>query len=156
MVSSETAKVAIDAVNAASGVAATAGKVTEKAGDILATYLIKALDKTGNAVEKSVDMVMEQAPLLVHEMLNWYFTYNLIQFVAGIVLFGLTIYVAPKITKRHWKTSEGFIIVPVACASIIAFVMCSALVNLQWLKIWIAPRLWMIEYTAELIKTAAR
>jgi hypothetical protein len=55
------------------------------AGDILKTYLVKALEKTGNLIDKSVDIVMEQAPILVHEVLNWYFAYNLIWFIAGII-----------------------------------------------------------------------
>ncbi len=135
---------------AASEVVETATKVTTSSSEILQGYLIKALDKTGNLVDKAVDMVTEQAPLLIQEVLKWYFAYNLILFILGIVVIIGTIYGVRKLVKYVDADGAEYLLV----AGILAFVgtISSSLINLQWLKIWIAPRLWLIEYTTNLVK----
>lgn len=139
-------------VTAASGVESTVSKVAATSGDILTGYLIKALEKTGNLVDKSVDMVMEQAPLLVQEMLRWYFAYNLILFISAIVL-GIVLYTgAYKLAKHFWKESDGISGFTAAVVCAFGTLPLIAMFNLEWLKIYIAPRLWLIEYTANLLK----
>jgi hypothetical protein len=142
--------------------------VTASYGDVLQGYLIKALEKTGNVIDKSVDMVMEQAPILVKEVLQWYFAYNLIQLIMGLVImlsvFGYwysQIKLGVAQSKLQHKdrsiyfTSEGHELGRYALNvfMIIPFFVSMFMINLEWLKIWIAPRLWLIEYTSQLIKS---
>jgi len=154
-------------VDAASSVASTVNKVSATYGHILQGYLIKALEKTGNVIDKSVDMVMEQAPLLVQEVLHWYFAYNLIQFIVGLVIVIIVVVfwykqfawgvtqskLERKLQSDYYTDADGQVVRYILNAImfiplIIGFVM----MNLEWLKIYIAPRLWLIEYTANLVK----
>lgn len=150
---------------AASGVSAAATSFNASYGDILKHYMVAALEKTGNLVDKSVDLVMEQAPILIQEVLHWYFAYNLILFIIGIALLGFQFYV---IRKTHlYLKAEGekpasyggtrgydeFMWAPIGLILVIYnLIVFASCINLTWLKIWIAPRLWLIEYTAELVK----
>jgi hypothetical protein len=156
-------------VSAASAVANAAGSVASTANDILKTYLIKALDKTGNLVDKAVDMVQEQAPILVHEVLQWYFAYNLIMFIIGLALV-IGVFVmnykhykfcaaqqkldykdrSPFYTEEGWEIGRFF---GTIIFTAVPLVVALFILNLDWLKIWIAPRLWLIEYTAQLVKS---
>lgn len=155
-------------INAASSVAHAAGEVATTANGILTTYLVKALDKTGNVIDKAVDMVQEQAPLLVHEVLQWYFTYNLIMFIIALTIVLALIIINYKHAKwtlaqgklptndqSDFYNEEGWIMFRFfgTAAQIIPFIIAWNLFNLDWLKIWIAPRLWLIEYTAQLVKS---
>lgn len=137
--------------DAASAVVATATKAATSSTEILQVYLIRALDKTSNMVDKAVDMVTEQSPILIQEVLKWYFAYNLILFVCGLAVLGLGFYLTNRV--RKWIDShDGFDYMIAAVAFSISCMVASSLINLQWLKIWIAPRLWLIEYTADLVK----
>lgn len=115
--------------------------------------LIKALEATGNAVDKAVDVVQEQAPILVHEMMTWYFVYNLIQAIASVVVafvvYKIVMRVYRNVQEKKW---DDFAYFPTAILIGITLFLCGIMFNLQWLKIWIAPRLWLIEYTASLVK----
>ena len=120
--------------------------------EILKQYLITALEKTGNVLDKSVDMIMEQAPILIQEILHWYFAYNLFLTIAGALLIVFTLYAGNythnKIKNLEWD--EAFYI-----SYIIHFFIIfsgAMMMNLQWLKILIAPRLWLIEFAARLVK----
>lgn len=146
--------------------AASAVQATETIGStydgILKGYLIRALEASNNVVDKAVDTVMEQTPLLVDEVLRWYFTYNLITFLFAIVLLPLAFVVTGKILESEWwKKSDTFYGDPtpmftVIVMNLLVFVIFLTQFNLQWLKIWVAPRLWLIEYTATLVKSMGK
>jgi len=152
---------------AASAVAAT--KTLGSYDEILKGYLVKALEQTGNLIDKSVDIVMQQAPILVQEMLHWYFAYDLIKMIIGMFLFfgviGMWYYQfswGVKQSKMHYEerskwyedSDYGFGRIIFMVMLLIPFVVGFCLMNLDWLKIYIAPRLWLIEYTANLVKSA--
>ncbi|KKL77173.1 hypothetical protein LCGC14_2037590 [marine sediment metagenome] len=109
----------------------------------------------------AVDVLMEQSPLVVQEILRWHFAISFICFLFGIVLFVASIVTTIKVFKflsiwlkkkvetdryadediRFFALAFLFIVIP-SCA-----IMYS---NLAWLKILIAPRLFLIEYVANL------
>lgn len=131
-------------------------ELKNKANDMLLEML--------NGLEKMVDFSVEQLPLLVQELLFWNFTKSLILSVFwGLVLitsvivfikllkWGFSSY-EDSYLKKHESSPEIFIpstiILPV-------LMICSVIVifeNLDWLKIMIAPRLYLLEYAASLIK----
>ena len=154
-------QVASGIITTASGVAANVAQTTD---DMLKGYLLTALQKTGNVMDKAVDMVIEQTPILVQEILHWYFAYNLIICITSILGIGLIIWLNVK--QYNWvkKQSElpskqqsevyncwtdGVFISNIFQIIPIGFM--ASMINLTWLKIIIAPRLWLIEYAANLI-----
>ena len=143
-------------INAVSSVV-NPSTITTSSDEILKQYLIKALDKTGNMVDSAIDIVQQQVPLLINEVLHWYLTYDLIKFICGIIIIIFVIFLNIKVWELD---SEEFVdgglpvmTICIATISIISLLFTfDTLINLEWLKIWIAPRLWLIEYTSHLVK----
>jgi hypothetical protein len=124
------------------------------------TNVEEKLDKILNFVEqtatKAGDFVVEQTPLFVQELLAWNFTIDLIWFVIGVVsllIIPLVLFLAVKATKTDPVNSENYF----GVAAVISAVCLSvgiplATTNLDWIKIKIAPRVWLVEYTKDFIK----
>lgn len=126
--------------------------------DALADILLKASESVGNAKE----FVLAEVPDVVQQALLWYGVYNLVMLFVGI----LTLIACYKVTKKaftdftdkdtvfgklHYE-SQGIIWAPVILANIFLPVSAIVNINLVWLKIWIAPKIWMLEYAASIVK----
>jgi hypothetical protein len=126
--------------------------------DAVARFINSALD----TADKVGQFAAEELPKFIGEVLQWYFAYNLILFVAGVVLATFLVIIdyrlfrhAREIDKRECD-STATILGWGILGSLVRLVAWGAgvapLINLQWLKIWIAPKLWLIEYAARLLK----
>jgi hypothetical protein len=111
---------------------------------------------TKEGVMKAVEVVQEQCPMLVEELLRWEFAISLINCLCGVgVLCGYHLY-----RKPWWKEvkedsfNDPDVFTPFFIASFVHNIFGFLLValNLTWLKIWIAPRLFLLEYISDLIK----
>jgi hypothetical protein len=119
--------------------------------------LARFINGTLDAADKVGQFAVAELPQFITEALHWYFAYNLILFVAGVALAIFAIVVDVKLFKSALKTESYDVMfgaygilgmIPRTIVWVPVFVM----VNLQWLKIWIAPKLWLIEYAARLLK----
>ena len=111
---------------------------------------------------KAEDFVIEQAPLVIQELLTWNFVISLLWHIVGWVLLSTIFLYSKKLWEFRGEeeleskgtAQEGFATV-LTIIVYVAHVFFSSLFifsNLDWLKIWIAPRVWLIEYAAELAK----
>ncbi len=109
-----------------------------------------------------VEVVQREAPLVVEELIAWTVVYNLIWFVSAIVCFALAWWI---LTKHTWKWANEFEKEPsygeaglgyffgIACPAIcmvICFIVFAC--HFAWLKPLIAPRLFLLEYFAGMVK----
>lgn len=118
----------------------------------------KAVDGAATATE----FLKQEIPDVIKQLLLWEFTYYLLLFVGGIVVMGLCLYVIYKAfaaVKKHGafsKDGEPVFFLPLVATTAAAFVFSTwiypQLLNLVWLKIWLAPKLYLIQYAANLIK----
>lgn len=111
------------------------------------------LDKALASMDTAVDFLSGQIPIVVHEVLVWNFTSYLIQFLFCIA----ASVVGTVLLYKNWgklvKMADGiagFLAVVIYLCGIV-FAWCQWM-NLEWLKIWLAPRLWLVEYAASLVK----
>ena len=116
----------------------------------------KFLQSTLDTAEKVGEFAVAQLPELVQQALNWYFAYGLIQFVAGVALAIFVIVVDVKLFKQALKTESDDVLFGVygvlgMIPRITAWVVVFNLVNFQWLKILIAPKLWLVEFATKLV-----
>lgn len=126
---------------------------------------IEALDKAvANLVQfstdkgaKLVDWLYEQAPDVVEQLLVWHFAESLIVF--AICFFFIAVY-----PFFLYKTAEKLYVkldvpemgndfnfwFPVGLISVITFTVSQFFswvsINLSWLKIWLAPKVYLLEY----------
>lgn len=120
---------------------------------------IEGIQKTGTQL---VDALYQQAPEVVEQLLMWHGIESLIQFIVGILCLSF-IFVHYKIACRiyekngvsEWDDSFYYWLLTVfsgILVSVLSFGAMIDLINLKWLKIWLAPKVYLLEYLADLVK----
>lgn len=141
----------------------------------LEKVLIESIDKFNGAVDKGVDFALTQAPEVVQELLLWKSVTSFIGFAFGVLMLGLgfvyVFYTVRSIIKTrpekggecnlYWDafvyhnpslTVYSAVVFPVLTLSHTTVFLTVAIQNNDWLKIWIAPKLYLLEYAASLVK----
>lgn len=140
--------------------------------------LLDLLQKASNGIDAAVSFSQAQIPDVVHQLLVWNFVHSLMAMLIAIATVPPVILIIRKQLCRtrdgilddedcSWsKGKPGYIptlvwdkrgglsmaVIPAGCmlASWFVWVM-AILTDLSWLKIWIAPKLYIIEYAATLM-----
>jgi hypothetical protein len=102
---------------------------------------------------KAIDFAVEQIPDVIHQLLMWKFAHSLLYFFVFLILTGLLIYATYKIIiiENNSKYDGAQIFALFSGAGSIGCFF-GVLGNLTWLKIWIAPKVYLLEYAAELVR----
>lgn len=110
-----------------------------------------------SAVETAKSFLSEQIPDVIQQLLLWHMTKNLILFLIGMTIL-IAIIVCTFIAIKKIKSSamdamdkNGWTGVTILAAVIACFVP-PFFLNLTWLQIWIAPKIFLIEYAARMFK----
>ena len=134
------------------------GRVGERTSTLmeqLENALIKAIENAGGYVEKGVDFAIEQSPSIIDQLIRWQLIKGTIWMVMSVVLSLIIL----GISRRMYRYDPGdkhcdpiaiswFIFVAGNIGSSIIFV-----INALWvIKICVAPKVWLIEYAASLVK----
>lgn len=128
---------------------------------ILDKSLATLINKSVTEVESGVSFLQTQLPDVIHQLLMWKFVYSLSMFIFGIILLIGATYIlfkylgkGKKINPNDHREVENYTIILfiIGVAYIIIVSVAYTLINLTWLQIWIAPKVWLIEYTSQLIK----
>jgi hypothetical protein len=97
-----------------------------------------------------VENIQSEAPQLVEELLQFHFVMSMLWFVVFIILilifFGLVI-VSMRAT---FKDDDWFPAVFISGCGLIGCIV-GACMCTTWLQIWIAPRLFLLEYVKDLL-----
>lgn len=114
----------------------------------LESVLIDAIQKTQAGIGEAVDFAVTQAPDVIHQLLLWKTIQSLALFIPMAMLslffFGWLIYGIKK--EKDYCEGYFFLVVGFFTAA------CIACTELDWLKIWIAPKLYLVEYAAAMVK----
>jgi len=126
----------------------------ESLNEALATLINQAT--TG--IDASMGFLQAEIPDVIVQLLMWHGVKSGILCLFGLILLVTSIKLIPKHVKKTWDwgESEGagmeaftmFWILPV----IVVLIVCVKMINLTWLQIWIAPKVWLLEYAASLVK----
>jgi len=121
--------------------------------------LLEILNNTTKAIGNGVDFLSAEIPDVIYQLLLWYGIYNLILNIIAIIGF----YVQYRVSK--WWVVEVELkaledsdfrwigtVFGIGIGGFVLLIIWTHLLNLTWLKIWIAPKIWLIEYTASLVK----
>lgn len=115
----------------------------------LQNQLSSLLEWAERATTTGVNFVVEQTPLYVTELLNYNFWVSVIIFGCFSFLFitclvCLASHVIYKNKKKNWTDEDALLIAPLSFV-IFLFIWGMA-ANAEWLKIWLAPRVYIIDY----------
>lgn len=111
---------------------------------------------------KLVDFLYEQAPEVIAQLLLWHGVESFVIFILYFAIFVGGVYgnvkgilFLKKTIGDDWKENPAFWM-PTAFGTIIGQIIMLAVIsdnmNLTWLKIWIAPKVYLLEYIANLTK----
>lgn len=124
---------------------------------------IELLNWLETAIKATADFSAQQVPLFIQELLAYNFVISLIWFIIGILLilagaYALYSVVYGKLAKLDWtNTRDGFIFSKGILALVMVVIGVSAGApiacdNTDWIKIKLAPRVYLMEYARDLIK----
>lgn len=130
--------------------------------DQLQKVLADIITRVTSGADAAIQFGKEQIPEVLKQLLVWNFTFSfLIWFSATAIIVG---YVIWMLTKFRWwfknqrsTTTEldAAVITITVVWGFISFIMTFVFwCNLDWLKIWVAPKLYLLEYAASLIKSS--
>ncbi|AXD90801.1 hypothetical protein B4W97_000245 [Salmonella enterica subsp. enterica serovar Ohio] len=141
--------------------------------------LVELLQKASNGIDAAVSFSQTQLPDVVHQLLLWNMVDSLIKTLIAILTIPLVFRFMKKQCQRveigkicdegySWERgnpkyrqtmvwdSKGeinFLILPLSGVLIMwGLFIIATVTNMVWLKIWLAPKLYLIEYAASLIK----
>ncbi|CUJ53187.1 Uncharacterised protein [Achromobacter xylosoxidans] len=132
--------------------------------DQLQAALAEIIGKTGNALSDGVGFLKAELPSVIQQLLYW----KMISSFMGMVITLVFSYAAFVFIRRGFRAATDFppkqgsygddpkfwmrfwLTVVSAVIGLISFV--SVLNSFTWLKIWIAPKVYLIEYAASLAK----
>jgi len=128
----------------------------------LAQKANEALIEIINGAIATKEFVIEQAPDVVEQLLMWHMTMSLVWFSLGALLAASMIWFIAALIRACRENAEegvifalmdgtegGILAAPIILTPISIVV---AFANLSWLQILIAPKLYLIEYAANLVK----
>ncbi|EEW5488926.1 MULTISPECIES: hypothetical protein [Escherichia] len=141
--------------------------------------LVDLLKKASDGIDSAIVFSQAQIPDVVHQLLVWNMVDSLIKTLIAISTIPLVIWFVKKQCKKveigkfdnegrscdngqpKYKTTmiwesdgklSGFVLPLVALFILWFSFIISVVANMTWLKIWLAPKLYLIEYAASLIK----
>lgn len=130
----------------------------------LQNALSDLISKTLNGIDATTGFLQEEIPEVVQQLLMWHGVYNfliMILCVVGLINMIISYIWCNKIIKstgfKSWTdfgdptSSLVKVWVISAVAGVIGIVSLIEF-NIIWLQIWIAPKLFLIEYMASLVK----
>jgi hypothetical protein len=134
----------------------------------LQTAVATLIEKSLKAFESGADFMAAEIPDVVHQLLLWHATMSAIKMGAWvltiIVIIGGNIYQYKWWnTKVEWRSYGGETRTGTRFErndspammnmfQILWVIPLGALFNLEWLQIWVAPKVWLIEYAARMVK----
>ena len=120
----------------------------------LNTAITRLIESSLSIAEKTGEFVLAEVPEFLQQLLLWYGVSNFIYFLIGvgiIVIMTWWVRVLPSVIKKYNGDAVD-ILGPSAIIMTALLLLLVSLLNLTWLKVWIAPKVWLVEYAASLIK----
>ena len=132
----------------------------------LQAELLKIVNGIREGATTVFDVLKTEIPDILQQLLLWHGVQSFVFFVLAIIML-IAVPVLVWYVLRYWKNwrnieeyndKEFYEGVGIAktIMSVCAAVGCLAgglgYVNIEWLKIWIAPKVWLLEYITTMIK----
>ena len=123
----------------------------------LQAELLKIVTNINNGAESVWEFLTDQTPEVIRQLLLWHGIYSLSLTLLGIGILFSVIYFNYQLFKWFSKLSEQKQrkhewIVTIFVLQIVWLLPVSLLINLTWLKIWLTPKVWLLEYITAMAK----
>jgi hypothetical protein len=118
---------------------------------VLEQTLVDTINATKSGISQGIDFAQQQIPEVVQQLLMWKMAQALIWLVTCLALIILCVYLTIKAFKGKDDGMQGVSLalsIFVGVPSVIGFIIALS----QVIKIWTAPKLYLLEYVADLIR----
>ena len=129
--------------------------------EALQNELVEVLKLGKNSVLQAADIIKEQAPELVSQILVWEFVKSFLGFLIFLALLASFVFFSKREVKKI-EENDGYEFfdapfpnaVPMIITGLVTLFsfMVISVESLAWLQILIAPKLFLVEYITDLIK----
>lgn len=125
----------------------------------LQTAVVALIEKSLAAVDTTTTFLVAEIPDVVQQLLMWHMVKSAVYMLVGIALlvaisaYWVAWYRAAKRDSEGFESSGAFIGGIVGTVGSALLLPASVIyMDITWLQIWIAPKVWLIEYAARLVK----
>lgn len=128
--------------------------MNEQLQNAVATILERAI----SGIDSSVEFMQAELPEVIEQLLMWYGIKSSIIALVGLLLLFVMVKFDISMFKRirSDKSNDSFEIVMmygvIGTLCRVAYLVPYLMINLDWLQIWIAPKIWLMEYAATIVK----
>lgn len=135
-------------------------QIVEKFNDPLKAALVEIIQKCLNGIDKGVDFLNAQLPDVIEQLLMWKMWESIaINLIVLIFAFLIPLVLVIRNFKKGFAeltndeiSSCGFLLLVGGVWMFLGSIILLCVANSIWLQILIAPKIYLIEYVAELIK----
>lgn len=128
----------------------------------LNTALATLIEQATTGIDASVSFLQAELPDVIYQLLMWHSVKSGVFFLLGIAILVVGVAIDYKLGTHLWSKykdekaydRDGFWLGYGLAGTIprcVVYIGGLTLLNLTWLKIWIAPKVWLIEYAAKLV-----
>ena len=113
--------------------------------------LVDLLQKASNGIDSAVSFGQAQIPDVIQQLLMW----NAVSSAGIQIICTLAISACIYLMRFAWnKVDDADVVLEALAFTGIWSIACVVIIfnNFDWLKIWLAPKLYLIEYAASLVK----
>jgi len=119
--------------------------------------MLKILSKTVDTAGKATDFMVAEIPDVIQQLLVWKMWESIFYLGIAIIVIVLWTIAEVKVFKKirecsNVKDTWFLYLVPGTFVRLIPTIPVSSCLNLTWLQILVAPKLYLIEYASALIK----
>ena len=118
--------------------------------EVLEKELVRLIKSVEKPMSQGLDFAVEQAPEVIQQLLTWNFIESLAAFCLLSVL-SVACLIGFIYHMRYLIKTGGEEIFVVLWMFPAVLLPAGLWQNLAWLKIWIAPKLYLLEYAAKLL-----
>jgi hypothetical protein len=128
----------------------------------LNTALATLIEQATTGIDASVSFLQAELPDVIYQLLLWHGVKSFIFFAIGLSIWclwgGALLWRRSFVNKERngadWDNDDigDFVGISTISGLLVFFVTAIGFLNLTWLQIWIAPKVWLLEYAANLVK----
>ena len=123
--------------------------------------LAELLGKANEGIDAASGFLAAELPEVIQQLLIWHGVWSFILFFIAVILIPSSFMVVFKVLKGkdiedHWANASSqydpmslnglFSLI----SGVVGIMFGFACLNFKWLQIWIAPKVWLLEYAAKL------
>lgn len=133
--------------------------------------LVELLSKANNGIDEAGGFLAAELPEVIKQLLIWNGIYNFILFIIAVAIVALIKPVISECILKNNKAKEDYknevpwtryngcdsttshaydLIKFIYIIPFVQFTIGISIINMKWLQIWIAPKVWLLEYAAKL------